>query len=57
LAISSTGKAVDSDDYIVYNSATGTLSYDADGNGAGVAIAFATLTGHPAITATDFVVI
>jgi hypothetical protein len=31
--------------------------YDADGNGAGVAIQFATLTDNPAITAGDFTVI
>ncbi|MDD2830065.1 MAG: DUF4347 domain-containing protein [Sulfuricurvum sp.] len=54
---SSTGKAHDSNDYILYNTATGILSYDEDGNGSGKAIAFAILTGHPTITFQDFNVI
>jgi Ca2+-binding RTX toxin-like protein len=51
------GKAVDSNDYIVYDSDSGALFYDADGSGAGAAVQFATLTGHPAITAADFYVV
>jgi hypothetical protein len=50
-------KALDGNDYIVYNRTTGALSYDNDGNGAHVAIAFATLTNKPALAANDFVVI
>jgi len=49
--------AQDADDRIIYNSVTGTLFYDADGNGAGAAVQFATLSGAPIITASDFVVI
>lgn len=54
-----TGKAADANDFICYNTATGMLSYDADGNGAGASVAFALMgtTIHPALTATDFVVI
>ena len=48
--------ATDANDYIVYNSTTGALYYDADANGAGLAQQFANLTGNPAITAADFVV-
>ena len=49
--------AGDADDRILYDAATGALYYDADGNGAGAAVQFATLTGAPALTASDFVVI
>jgi serralysin len=49
--------AGDADDRIIYNSATGALFYDADGNGAGAAVQFATLTGNPVIAASDFQVI
>jgi Ca2+-binding RTX toxin-like protein len=49
--------AADANDRIVYNQATGQLFYDADGNGAGAAVLFATLTGNPALTASDFAVI
>ena len=49
--------AADADDRIVYNAATGQLFYDADGNGAGAAVLFATLQGNPALTASDFQVI
>ena len=53
-----TGTAAgDGDDRIVYNSATGQLFYDADGSGAGAAVLFATLQGHPALAASDFQVI
>ncbi|MDD2781553.1 MAG: hypothetical protein PHR02_08435, partial [Sulfuricurvum sp.] len=51
------GIAMDVIDYIVYNTSTGALSYDADGSGAGAAIQFATLTGIPNITNVDFIVI
>jgi Ca2+-binding RTX toxin-like protein len=52
-----TGTAQDANDFIVYETGTGKLFYDADGSGAGVAIQFAVLAGHPAITDADFVVI
>ena len=49
--------AGDADDRIIYNQATGQLFFDADGNGAGVAVHFASLDGAPLITASDFTVI
>ena len=58
---STTGAAADANDYICYNTRTGALSYDADGNGRGAAVQFATVwssaTAHPALTLADFVVI
>ena len=51
------GAAIDSNDYLVYNKATGTLFYDANGNGAGAAVQIATLGVNLALTNADFVVI
>ena len=50
-------KALDANDYIVYNKANGVLSYDNDGNGAHTAIAFAVLTNRPTLTFSEFQVV
>lgn len=49
--------AQDSNDYIIYNSTTGAVSYDADGNGAGAAVQIAVLGSNLSLTNADFVVI
>ncbi len=49
--------ALDSNDYLIYDNASGNLYYDVDGNGAGAQVVFAILTGIPALTAADFVII
>lgn len=54
---STAGVAHDKDDRIVYQTDTGKLFYDADGNGAGVAVQFATLSKGLALTAADFFII
>ncbi|WP_275788390.1 beta strand repeat-containing protein [Pararhizobium gei] len=52
-----TGTATDANDYIVYNTTTGKLSYDSNGNGAGGSTHFATLDGQPSLTASDFLIV
>ena len=54
---SATGRAADSNDYLLYNTTTGALLYDKDATGAGAAVQFATLTTKPKLTAADFVVV
>lgn len=49
--------AVDADDRISHNPATGALLFDADGNGTGAAIRFATLATGLAMTTAGFLVI
>ena len=48
--------ATDGNDFIIYNAATGEIFYDADGNGAGGAIQFASVTAGLALTRFDFFV-
>ncbi|MCK9986878.1 MAG: serralysin [Azoarcus sp.] len=48
--------AADANDYLIYNSTTGALYYDQDANGAGQAVQFATLSGTPSLSASDFLV-
>ncbi|MFZ2726958.1 MAG: calcium-binding protein [Methylococcaceae bacterium] len=46
--------SVTATDNLIYNPATGALSYDADANGAGAAVQFATLGTNLALTHSDF---
>jgi Ca2+-binding RTX toxin-like protein len=49
--------AGDADDRVGYNSATGQLLYDADGNGAQAAVAFGSVTPGLAMTANQFAIV
>ena len=49
--------AADAEDRIIYNNATGALSFDSNGTGAGGLIKFAQLTAGLALTNADFVVV
>ena len=49
--------AADAEDRLVYNSATGALSYDANGTGAGGLAQFAKLAAGLSLTTADFVVV
>ena len=49
--------ALDADDRILYDNATGRLFFDSDGAGGAAAVQFATLSGHPALSVSDFTVI
>ena len=43
--------------HFLYDSATGDLYYDKDGDGKGAAVKFVTLTGHPDLAETDLVIV
>ncbi len=53
---SASGLAHDLDDRVIYNTTSGALWFDVNGNAAGGAIQFASLTAHLQLTAADFVV-
>jgi Ca2+-binding RTX toxin-like protein len=57
LRVNSTGTAQDANDYLVYNTTTKTLSYDADGNGSGAKVDIAILTGVTTLSTSDFVIV
>jgi Ca2+-binding RTX toxin-like protein len=50
------GTASDGNDYVLYETDTGKLFYDADGSGAGLKVLVATLTGMPVLSAADIFV-
>jgi len=49
-------RAADADDFLLFDSKTGALYYDADGMGTGQAVKFAILTGSPHVSSADFIV-
>lgn len=53
----SSGKARERDDYLIYNKKTGVLSYDADGSGSKEAVEFAQLSKNLKLTYKDFFII
>ncbi|MGO4706476.1 hypothetical protein AB4072_11970 [Microvirga sp. 2MCAF38] len=50
-------KALDADDHIIYNNKTGAVYYDADGNGSGAAVQFATISNLAKLTKADFFIV
>ena len=50
-------EAQDANDRIIYDSMTGTLSFDVDGAGGAAAVTFAILQGAPTLSSTDFVIV
>lgn len=49
--------AADGNDFLIYDDASGSLYYDADGSGAGAAIKFCQLESGTVLTASDFTVL
>jgi Ca2+-binding RTX toxin-like protein len=49
--------AADADDYLIFNATSGALYYDADANGAGLAVQIASLTGVTTLADADFNII
>ncbi|MDP2903315.1 MAG: hypothetical protein Q8N96_09455, partial [Methylovulum sp.] len=49
--------ALDTNDYVIYNPATGAVTYDSDGSGAGFGVQIALLGVNLSLTNADFVVI
>lgn len=49
--------AADSNDYLIYNCGNGQLKYDADGSGSAAAVLIATLTTHPTLNTSAFLII
>lgn len=48
--------ALDGNDFVVYDTSTGALYYDQDGNGVAAQIQFAVFSSKPVLTAAEFVV-
>jgi Ca2+-binding RTX toxin-like protein len=49
--------AIDANDYLIYDSTTGSLYYDADGTGSAAATQFATLSAGVGLSVADFMVV
>ncbi|HSW13532.1 MAG TPA: hypothetical protein VLI06_11880 [Solimonas sp.] len=53
-AFRSGSAAVDADDRLIHDQSNGRVYYDADGNGAGLSVQFATISAGTVLTAADF---
>jgi Ca2+-binding RTX toxin-like protein len=49
--------ALDGNDFVIYNRATGALLYDPNGNAAGGEVQFALFVNKPVLTASEFAVV
>jgi len=49
--------ALEADDFLLYDTGTGNLFYDADGFGSGDPVQFANISGGPGLTADDIIVV
>jgi Ca2+-binding RTX toxin-like protein len=57
LITNNSSQALDANDYLIFDATDGSLYYDKDGNGAGVAVKFATLADlNGTLTADDFII-
>ena len=57
VASGKSAKALDGDDFLIFDRSKGALFYDADGSGKGKPVQFATLVGVTSLTAADFEVV
>jgi len=57
LVVGAGASAGDANDYLIFDTTTHTLKYDADGNGSGAAVDIAVLTGVNSLAASDIVVV
>ncbi len=57
LIVGAGATASDANDFLIFDTTTNTLKYDADGSGVGVAVNVAVLTGVSTIAISDFVVV
>ena len=55
--INASGKAVDSNDHIIYQASSGNIYYDADGANGTAAVLFATVSANLKMTAADFLIV
>ncbi|PSJ16107.1 hypothetical protein [Nitrosomonas supralitoralis] len=55
--IGPSASATDANDFLIYDTTSGALSYDAHGNGFGAAVHFAYIAGVAPLSAADFLIV